>query len=194
MQQSTQDYEQEPSLTEPEIALPKQQTKTKLLTPLNIMIILASLALVGMGSYYLFSLGESTDMKSMINESHANIKTVADSNSQKDGSSTGSDSSKTSSTNNNKPNAKSPPASKDIISSNNKLTGGTGGRDDEDDEGSDKPGKNSGGSTEIDSEEDSEEEDSDDEANNEPIVWVDKNAPASQGATPMVGSARDGGR
>jgi hypothetical protein len=166
---SSLDNEIEPSLTEPEIAPLKQQSKKKLLTPLNIMIILAALTLIGLGSYYLFSLSVDPDLKSQIKESHGQIISNADSSSQKDGSNTGSSSSK-SSTNNNRPNARSQPAQRGPISSNSKLTGAgsppNGDDEDDRDDSSDKKKSNSGGSsTEIDSEEDTEEEASEEDPN-----------------------------
>lgn len=179
-QENTQEIDMEPSLGEVDTAPLKQQSKKKLLTPINILIILAALAIVGLGSYYLFSLSSGTDMKNKINESHEKIITNADSSSQK-GSNTGSSSSKSSS-NNNKPNGKSQPASKGVISSNSKLTGAgsppNGDDEDEGDGSSEKRKSNSGGSsTEVDSEEDTEEEDSAEDNDNEPIVWVDTKAP-----------------
>ena len=138
--------------------LVKSENKKKLLTPLNIFIVLSVLALLGVGSYYLYSLSQGTDAKNKIQEAHDKIITVADSPSQK-GSNTGSSSSKSSS-NNNKPNGRSQPAGKKVISSNLKLTGGSppnGGGDDEDeDNNSGKKNSGSGGSsTEVDSNEDS---------------------------------------
>ncbi|MCB0368971.1 MAG: hypothetical protein KDD45_05825 [Bdellovibrionales bacterium] len=203
MQDSAHEQEIEPSLTEPDVALPKQQSKKKLLTPLNIMIILAAVTLIGLGGYYLFSLSSGTDTKNKITESHDKIISYADSSSQK-GSNTGSTSSKSSSSNNNKPNGKSQPAGKTVISSNSKLTGAgsppSGGGDDEDDEdnNSDKHKSGSGASsTDIDSESESGDIDSEEDGQtaNDPIVWVDTKAPTSATAgTPMVGSSRDGGK
>ena len=191
---SAQDVQVEPSLDQAE-DLPlhnKQQEKKKLLTPLNILIILSALALVGVGSYYLYSLSQGTDMKNKINETHGKIITVADSSSQK--GSTDSTSSKSSTTNNNKPNDRSAPADKEVISSNSKLTGSppNGGGDDEDeDNNSGKKNSGSGGSsTEIDSNEDSEEEESDEDNGNEPMVWVDTKAPDTPAQSPNVGSTR----
>ena len=155
---TTQEQEIEPSLSEVDVSPAKQQIKKKILTPLNILIILAALALLGLGAYYLYSLSQGTDMKTKISETHDKIIKVADSSSQK-GSNTGSSSSKSSS-NNNKPNGRSQPAGKKVISSNPKLTGGSppnGGGDDEDeDNNSGKKNSGSGGSsTEVDSNEDS---------------------------------------
>jgi hypothetical protein len=136
--------------------LVKQENKKKLLTPLNIFIVLSVLALLGVGSYYLYSLSQGTDAKNKIQEAHDKIITVADSSSQK-GSNTGSSSSKTSS-NNNKPNSgRSQPAGKGSISSNPNLSSNppNGGGDDEDDEDNNSGKKNSGSggsSTEVDSE------------------------------------------
>lgn len=138
----------EPSLAEVDALPVKQQTKKKLLTPLNILIILAALALIGLGGYYLYSLSQGTDMKNKITETHDKIIKVADSSSQK-GSNTGSSSSKSSS-NNNKPNGKSQPADKKVISSNPKLTGAgsppNGGGDDGEDEDEGSNGKKNSGS------------------------------------------------
>ena len=194
MDNHTQEAEIEPTLSEVDATPLKQQTKKKLLTPLNILIILAALALVGLGSYYLYSLSQGGDMKNKINETHDKIITVADSSSQK-GSNTGSSSSKSSS-NNNKPNGRSQPADKKVISSNPKLTGGSppnGGGDDEDEDnnsGKKNSGSGGGSSTEVDSNEDSEEEESEEDNTNEPIVWVDTKAPSSATSTPNVGSTR----
>ena len=190
---SAQDVQVEPSLDlNEEMPLHKQQEKNKLLTPLNILIFLSALALVGLGSYYLYSLSQGTDMKNKINEVHDKIITVADSSSQK-GSNTGSSSSKSSS-NNNKPNGRSQPADKKIISSNTKLTGtppnGGGDDEDEDNNSGKKNSGSAGSSTEVDSNEDSEEEESDEDNANEPMVWVDTKAPESQASSPNVGSTR----
>lgn len=149
--QTTQEQEIEPTLSEVDLSRPKQETKRKLLTPLNIMIFLAALSLIGIGSYYLLNLNSEKDMKNKINESHKKIISYADS-SKKEDSNSGSSSSKTPS-NNNKPNSRSQPASKTVISSNGKLTGsgsppngGDDGEDDEDDDhNSDK--KHTGGSS-----------------------------------------------
>lgn len=147
--------EQEPSLSEVDISVPKQQTKRKLFTPLNILILLATLTIIGAGTYYILS-SDAKDMKNQIKESHDKIITYADS-SKKDGSNTGSSSSKAS-TSSDKPIPRSRPAGKDVISSNPKLTGGpSGGGDDEDDEERDdnsEKKKSMGSSTEVDSEED----------------------------------------
>ena len=190
---SAHEVEVEPSLDQvEEMPLHKQQEKNKLLTPLNILIILSALALLGIGSYYLYSLSQGTDMKNKINEAHDKIITVADSSSQK-GSNTGSSSSKSSS-NNNKPNSRSQPADKKVISSNSKLTGSppNGGGDDEDeDNNSGKKNSGSGGSsTEVDSNEDSEDAESEEDNGNEPMVWVDTKAPDTPAQSPNVGSSR----
>lgn len=182
----------EPSFTEVDISVPKQQTKRKIFTPLNIMILLAALTILGVGAYYVFS-SDAKDIKNQIQESHDKIITYADS-SKKEGSNSGSSSSK-SSTNNNKPNPRSQPAGKDVISSNSKLTGAPGGGDDEDDgEGDDNSEKKNsvGSTTEVDSEED-EEESEEEDYENDPVVWIDQNSPSNL-ATPTVGSTRDGGR
>ena len=117
----------------------KQVAKSKFFTPLNIMIIIATLAIIGAGTYYFINLNSDTNMKNSINESHGKIIEYAGS-SKKDGSNSGSSSSK-SSNSNNKPNSKSIPASKGVISSNPGLTGSTGSGSDEpegDDEDGDK--------------------------------------------------------
>lgn len=197
--QSAQEQQIEPSLSEVDVSHPKQETKRKLLTPLNIMIFLGALALIGIGSYYLLNINSEKDMKNKINESHKNIISYADS-SKKDGSNSGSTSSKSSS-NNDKPNTRSQPAGKDVISSNGKLTGSSGsppngGGDDEEDEDGDgdssKKKHTLGSSTEEDSQEDSE-EGSEEESGDEPVLWVDSKAPGNT-SPPMVGNARDGGR
>ena len=81
MQSNTQEQEFEPSLTEADVTPLKQQTKRKLFTPINILIILSALALISLGGYYLYSLSSDTDMKNKINESHDTIITYADSSS-----------------------------------------------------------------------------------------------------------------
>jgi hypothetical protein len=103
---------------------PKQELKRQVFTPLNIMIFVSVLAILGFGTYYLLNLTKETDVKSSIGQSHDKIISHADS-SKKDGSNSGSSSSK-SSTSNSKPNTKSIPASKGVISSNPGLTGKTG--------------------------------------------------------------------
>ncbi len=130
----------------------------KFLTPLNITIIVALIAVVGFGTFYLLNIEKEIDIKGSINQSHGKIIENADS-SKKDGSNSGSSSSKTSSTND-KPNTRSPPASKNgIISSNPGLTGKGGDEPDpnDDEDNGDKRnkklrgGSTSGGSTEEDS-------------------------------------------
>ncbi len=175
-----------------DIAPLKQQTKRKLFTPLNILILLATVTILGVGSYYLLG-SNGQDMKNQIQQTHDKIITYADSSSRKDGSTSGSTSSKSSS-NNNKPNARSQPASKGVISSNSKLTGaGDGEEPNEDDRDGDNSDKkySIGSTTEVDSEEDSQEDSEEASYDNEPIVWVDQNAPAGS-ATPMAGSTRGG--
>lgn len=197
MQHTAEEYQEEPSLSEAEVAPLKQQAKRKLLTPLNILIILSALTLIGLGSYFLIAQSSAKDIQNKINESHDKIISYADSSSQKDGSSTGSSSSKSSS-NNNKPNQRSTPAGKKVISSNNKLTGAGSppngdDEDDRDDNSEKKKNSMSGGSsTEIDSEEESE-EDSIDDMEQDPKVWVDTKAPGVTAGTPNVGATRDGG-
>lgn len=195
MQHSVEEYQDEPSLGEVETAPLKQQEKRKLLTPLNILIILAALTLLGLGSYYLIAQSSPKDIQNKINESHDKIISYADSSSQKDGSNTGSSSSKTSS-NNNKPNQRSNPAGKKVISSNGKLTGAgsppNGDDEDDRDDNSEKKKSLSGGSsTEIDSDEESE-EDSLEDIEQDPKVWVDTKAPGVTSGTPSVGATRDG--
>ena len=128
----------EPTLEESELMPLKQQARKKVFTPLNILIALAALIAVGIGTYYLLSMAQPKEVQNQINQSHDKIINHADS-SKKDGSNSGSSSSK-SSTNNNKPNPRSQPASKTVISSNSKLTGSTSSGapgDDEDDNGDD---------------------------------------------------------
>ena len=175
---------------------PKQQLKRKLFSPLNILIFVTLLALLGFGTYYLLDVGKEVDVKSGISQSHDKIITNSDS-SKKEGSNSGSSSSK-SSNSNSKPNAKSLPASKSILSSNPGLIGKMGSGDEppnDDEDNGDKRDKKlkkasstSGGSTEEDSEddEDSEEED---EKGNDGIVWVDTKLEGNT-ASPLVGSAR----
>ena len=151
---NTEEHEQEPSFSDVDSVNQKQQTKRKIFTPLNIMIIVASLTLIGLGVYYLTSLSSSTDIKNQINQSHEKIITVADS-SKKEGSNSGSSTSKTSS-NNDKPNGRSNPVSKTIISSNSKITGSGNGDEDDDNNGDDNSDKNNkhtvgGSSTDDDS-------------------------------------------
>lgn len=191
---NTEEHEQEPSFADVDSVNQKQQTKRKIFTPLNIMIIVAALTLVGLGVYFLTSLSSANDIKNQINQSHEKIITVADS-SKKEGSNSGSSTSKTSS-NNDKPNGRSNPVSKTIISSNSKLTGSGSNGDEEDenngDNNSDKNNKNGGGSsTEDDSSEDSDEGSEEDE-NVEPQVWINTNNPGTN-IPPQVGSTRDGG-
>lgn len=138
----------EPSLGEEETAPLKQQTKKKLFTPFNIIIVIAAVVAVGIGAYYLLNMTQAKDIQNQIQQSHDKIISYADS-SKKEGSNSGSSSSKASA-NNNKPNARSQPASKNVISSNSKLTGSTSSGapgDDEDenngDDGSEKR-KNTG--------------------------------------------------
>jgi hypothetical protein len=152
--------EQEPSLTDVNVTIPKQITKRKIFTPMNIMILLAVVAVVGLGTYYVLNLSsDSKDMTNQIKESHDKMITYADS-SKKEGSSSGSTSSKSSS-NNNKPNPRSQPAGKDVIGSNGKMTSSGSPGDDEDenkDDNSEKKKNSLGSTTEPDSEEDSQEE------------------------------------
>lgn len=152
--------EVEPTLTEAEDLSLKQVLKPKkLFTPLNITIIVALIAVVGFGTFYLLNTEKEIDIKSSINQSHGKIIENADS-SKKDGSNSGSSSSKTSSTND-KPNTKSLPASKNgAITSNPGLMGKGGDEPDPNDEDNgdkrDKKlrgGSTSGGSTDEDSEE-----------------------------------------
>ena len=137
---------------------PKQQLKTSLLTPLNIIIILSIVTLLGLGTFYLLDLKPQADPKSSITQSHDKIISHADS-SKKEGSSSGSSSSK-SSNGNSKPNQPSLPAGKGVISSNPGLVGGkmgSGGDEpdpnDDDDDGDKRDKKlkkglsTSGGST-----------------------------------------------
>ena len=145
----------------------KQVVKPKkLFTPLNITIIVAVIAIVGFGTFYLLNTEKEIDIKSTINQSHGKIIQNADS-SKKEGSNSGSSSSK-SSTTNDKPNTRSAPVGKDSIRPVPGFTGKGGDEpdpnDDEDngekrDKKLKRPSSTSGGSTEEDSEEDSEEED-----------------------------------
>jgi hypothetical protein len=99
-----------------------------MLTPLNIILILSVVTIVGLGTYYLIDLKPQSDPKSNITQSHDKIISHADS-SKKDGSNSGSSSSK-SSNGNSKPNQASLPADKNIISSNPSLIGGKMGSGD----------------------------------------------------------------
>lgn len=173
----------------------KQEVKRKFLTPLNITIIVAVIAIVGFGAFYLLNVDKEVDLKSSINQSHDKIISHADS-SKKDGSNSGSASSK-SSNSNNKPNSKSLPASKGVISSNPGLTGKLGGSDEPDPNDEDdgdkrdkklkKASSTSGGSTEEDSEEDEEEEE--EENADEGVYWVDTKLEGNN-ASPLVGMER----
>jgi hypothetical protein len=174
----------------------KQVAKSKIFTPLNILIIITSLAIIGAGSYYLLNLSADTSMKSSINESHGKIIEYAGS---KDGSSSGSASSK-GSKGSDKPISKSNPASKFVISSNPSLTGSSGagsGSDDpdEDENDGDKNDKiiKKASSTDVVSteEDDSDDEEGDEEVaegNDEGIYWVDGELQRKE--SPLVGSAR----
>ena len=93
---------------------PKQVVKPKkLFTPLNITIIVAVIAIVGFGTFYLLNTDKEIDIKSSISQSHGKIIQNADS-SKKEGSNSGSSSSK-SSTTNDRPNTRSAPMGKDSI-------------------------------------------------------------------------------
>jgi hypothetical protein len=81
MQHTAEEYQDEPSLSEVEAAPLKQQEKRKYLTPINILIILAALTLIGLGSYYLIAQSSPKDIQSKINESHDKIISYADSSS-----------------------------------------------------------------------------------------------------------------
>ena len=191
---NTEEHEQEPSFADVDSVNEKQQTKRKLFTPLNILIIIATLTLAGLGVYYLTTLSSSTDIKNQINQSHDKIITYADS-SKKEGSNSGSSTSKASS-NNDRPNGKTNPVSKTVISSNGKISGSGGSGDDEDDNNGDNnsdKNKNtgSGSSTEDDSEDESDE--ASEEEDHDPIVWVNTNQ-QGRNVAPQVGSTRDGGR
>jgi hypothetical protein len=174
----------------------KQQMKRKLLSPLNITILVAVIAIVGFGTFYLLNSGKEADIKGSISQSHDKIISHADS-SKKDGSNTGSSSSK-SSNSNSKPNSKSLPAAKGVISSNPGLTGKIGGSGDEPDPNDEDDGdkrdrklkkasSTSGGSTEEDSEEEEEEEE--EENVEEGVYWVDTKLEGNN-ASPLVGNAR----
>ena len=97
------------------------------------MIVLALVAAICAGSYYLFNLNSEKEITNQINLNQDKIITYADS-SKKEGSNSGSSSSK-SSNSNSKPNTRSHPAAKGTISSNPGLTGSgsPGGDDDEKD-------------------------------------------------------------
>lgn len=173
----------------------KQEMKRKVLTPLNITIIVALIAIVGFGTFYLINSGKEVDIKSSINQSHEKIITHADSSKQ-EGSNSGSSSSKTSSTSNNKPHSKTSAVDKNVISGNPGLIGKNGGdepdpNDEDDGDKRDKKLKKasstSGGSTEEDSEDDEEEEE--DENVDEGVYWVDTKLEGNN-ASPLVGSAR----
>lgn len=175
---------------------PKQEMKRKILSPLNITIIVALIAIVGFGTLYLVNSGKDVDIKSSINQSHDKIISNADSSKQ-EGSNSGSSSSKTSSTSNNKPNTKTSTVDKNVISGNPGLIGSKNGGDEPDPNDEDdgdkrdkklkKASSTSGGSTEEDSEEDEEEEE--DENAEEGVYWVDTKLEGNN-ASPLVGSAR----
>lgn len=110
-----------------------QPPQRKYMTPLNIMIFFALIALLAVGAYVIVDFTKEKDMKNSITEAHSKIITNSES-----GSSTGgtSQTSKSSSSSNDKPNAKSFPASKGVITSNPGLLGksGAGDEDPNDDE------------------------------------------------------------
>lgn len=111
----------------------KDEAKKSFFTPLNILIILSLIAIMGAGTYYLFNVTSEQDIKSGINGSHEKIIQNADS-SKKDSTNSQSSSSK-STTGTTKPHQKSLPATKGIISSNPALQNNKGdgpGEDDED--------------------------------------------------------------
>lgn len=185
----------EPSMDEMQSLHAKHETGQRLFTPLNILIILAVLAIAGAGTYYFMNLNAEEAGKSSISDSHDKIIQYADS-SKKEGSNSGSSSSK-SSNSNSKPNSKSLPASKGVISSNPGLTGSSdGGAEDpdgDDEDGDKRKKKTQGGSstdvTSTEEESDSEEGESEEDVPNEGIYWVDQKLD-SNGAPPLVGNAR----
>lgn len=101
------------------------------------MIMLALVAAIGAGSYYLLNLNSEKEITNQINLNQDKIITYADS-SKKEGSNSGSSSSK-SSNSNNKPTPRSHPASRGTISSNPGLVGNgpPDGDDEEDRDGDD---------------------------------------------------------
>jgi len=102
------------------------------------MIVLAIVAAIGVGSYYLYNLNSDKEITNQINLNQDKIITYADS-SKKEGSNSGSSSSK-SSNSNNKPTPRSHPASRGTISSNPGLTG-SGAPDGDDEEDGDDSSK-----------------------------------------------------
>jgi hypothetical protein len=186
----------EPSMNEMESLHAKHETGRRLFTPLNILIILAVLAIAGAGTFYFLNLTAAESGKSSISDTRDKIIQYADSSSQKAGSNSGSSSSK-SSNSNSKPNSKSLPASKGVISSNPGLTGSSdGGAEDpdgDDEDGDKRKKKTQGGSstdvTSTEEESDSEEGESEEGVPNEGIYWVDQKLD-SNGAPPLVGNPR----
>lgn len=173
-----------------EIVEPQEHKRSKVFTKSNILIILAVLAIVAIGTTYLLSSkGKEEGAKSGIALTHDKIISHAES-SKSEGSNSGSSTSK-SSNGNSKPNAKSLPASKGIISSHPGLNNVNGDEPDpNDDDDGDKRDRKlkkgsslSGGSTE----EDSSEEDEDDSMEEE-IYWVDTKLEGNE--APLVGTTR----
>lgn len=174
----------------------KQTVKRPFFTPFKIVLLIAVVAAISFGSYQLYNLYESNQVKSEMLESHGKIIQYADS-SKKEGSSTGSTSSKSSKTND-KPNAASKPAGKSPISSNGQggLGGsGNGGKENEDEDDGEKRKKKLNDkkslTNDISTDEDSEEDEGEDvEGQAEGAMWIDSTP--TQGNTPLIGSARGG--
>ena len=120
------EIEQESSLAQTDLPV-KQLDKKQLFQSVNIFILMVVLVLLFLGSYYLYSMSSSAEVKNQINENHDKIISFANSGSK--GSTKSGSTTKSSDINNDKPNKNSQPANKDVISSNPKIVGSSPGDD-----------------------------------------------------------------